>query len=406
MANKGKTNLHVATKIPEKSAAELAEMRKRIRRHRLHVLRNMGLAILTLAFLISGTYYLLSHREYKEYKVLQESIRADSVGTQFLEFQGSILRYSHDGAFYTDPSNRMIWNQTYEFQHPIVDTCGNYMAIADQDSTQIYILDTTAMRGKISTTYPIKQISVAAQGTVAVLMEQNGVNYLQLYDKKGKNLAEGALHIENSGSALDLALSADAKKMGISMMDIKEGVVKTTILFYNFDSVGQSEIDNIVASYSYKNMVAPSLKYVTNNRMVAFGDNKVLVFEGEQKPELTTNMRVKEEVRSVFCNETYFGLVFGKADGMHAQRNQVRCYDYQGNEKLRQTFDLDYDQAEFLSNGEICIRNHTDCLIYTMSGVKKFTGHFRQGLDMILPVNQWFDYYLVLEGKTQKIRLK
>ena len=190
MADKRNSHLRIAPETEEKSAADVAEMKKMIREHRLKIVRNIGIAILALALVISMVYYYFSHKEYTDYKVLSESERTDSSSAQFMEFNGNILRYSNDGAFYTDVSNNLIWNQTYEFQNPMVDTCGSYAAIAEQGGTEIYILDTEELKGKVSTTYPIRQVQVAGQGTIAVLMETDGTNYLQLYDKAGKNLAE------------------------------------------------------------------------------------------------------------------------------------------------------------------------------------------------------------------------
>lgn len=406
MAYNKKTQLHLAPRQPEKSAAEIAAMNRKIWLHRLKLLRNAILIVCGLALLVWGIYYFITHREYKDYTVLQENGRADSASTQFREFHGNILRYSNDGAYYMDLSNHTIWDQTYEFQHPIVDTCGTYATIAEQDGTEFYIMDTAEMKCKITTTYPIKQVRVAQQGSAAVLMEQEGVNYLQIYDKKGKNLAEGALHMENSGSALNIALSDDGKKLGVSMLDVTEGVVKTTIAFYNFDSVGQNEIDNIVASYSYKNTVVPRVEFVTNDRMAAFGDDKVIIFEGTQKPQEVEKIGIKKEVRSILYNDKYFGLIFNDGDTKHPDRNQLKLYDYHGGSVGKQTFSMDYTNAEFLPNGEICIHNYTDCLIYTMSGVKKFSNSFKEGLYMILPQKGGLTYTVVLDKKTEKIRLK
>ena len=53
---------------------------------------------------------------------------------------------------------------------------------------------------------PIQRVSVAKQGTIAVLMESEGISYLQLYDKEGTQLAAGELHVQNSGYPLDIAL--------------------------------------------------------------------------------------------------------------------------------------------------------------------------------------------------------
>lgn len=42
-------------------------------------------------------------------------------------------------------------------------------------------------------------------------MEDDGTSYLALYSKSGEQLAEGAIHVENGGTPLAIALSADGQ---------------------------------------------------------------------------------------------------------------------------------------------------------------------------------------------------
>ena len=53
--------------------------------------------------------------------------RSDTAATIFEEFQGNILKYSNDGALYTDTYNERIWNQTYEMAKPTIDMCEDYL---------------------------------------------------------------------------------------------------------------------------------------------------------------------------------------------------------------------------------------------------------------------------------------
>ncbi len=78
------------------------------------------------------------------------------------------------------------------------------------------------------------RVKIAEQGTVALLLEENGVSYLKLCDKTGKTLAEGELHVENSGYPMDIALSKDGKQFAVSMLDISDGTIKSSIAFLQF----------------------------------------------------------------------------------------------------------------------------------------------------------------------------
>lgn len=399
-------HLRLARPQETRSAADVADMKRKIREHRLKILRNVGLGILAAALMIAGVYVYLSNKEYKSFMVLDEAERETSIsGAEYKGFAGNILQISNDGTSYMDASDHLIWNQAYEFQNPIVDTCQEYAVLAEADGTQIYIMDTKGQKGHVKTNYPIKRVEVAEQGTIAVLMEANGVNYLQLYDRKGKKLAEGELYIENSGSVMDLALAEDAKKLGISLLDVNGGNVKTTIAFYNFDSVGQSEIDNMVASYTYDNMVVPEIRFVDNNNMVAFGDNQILVYSGTQRPEEASKIVLKKEVKSIFYANDHIGLIYA-GDTVKKTDHILNVYNLNGKEMMSQKFSLDYTNAEFLDNGEICITNATQCVIYNLRGVKRFEYTFSDHLYGIISVSKWADYIFVRDEKIQKVRLR
>lgn len=170
------------------------QLEEKIKVHRMRVLK-LVLAVVILLLIVAGSlFFVYQNTSYTEYQVLERSERADSAGSSFLEFSGNILKYSYDGASCLDSANRQIWSQTYEMQTPIVDICEDYVAIAERDGNKIYIMDTAGPCGSVETRRPISQIQVANQGMVAVLMEDEGAGYIELYSKDGTFLAEGSLH--------------------------------------------------------------------------------------------------------------------------------------------------------------------------------------------------------------------
>lgn len=384
--------------------SDVNEMNEKIHRHRRKILGWASLAVILLVAGLVGTYIYIQTRTYTKYEVIKAVEREDSAGTQFTVFHGNILKYSKDGAMCMDANNRMIWSQTYEMQSPVADICEDYAVIGDKKGNWIYIMDTSGPCGEIKTTMPIQRVQVANQGMVAILMEQDGTGYIQVYDKEGKFLAEGELHTENSGYPLDLTISNDGKKMAVSLLDVNEGNVKTTITFYNFDSVGQNEIDNIVGQYSYSDMVFPKVEFLTNDIMAAFGNGKAVIFEGTQKPQVKKEITVKQEIRSIFYNEAYIGFVFINENAKETYKMQV--YDLRGAEVLSKNFKMEYQEIGFLENDEICIRNDLECAIYTLRGVEKFHANFEKSIFKIMSASGLRDYIFLTDGETQKIRLK
>ncbi len=393
-------------KTVEKSTTETnsQELDKKIRIHRLKILKRILLASAVLMLIAAGFMLMLRLREYTSYEVVSETEQTDTLTAGFLAFRGGVIKYSNDGATYTNASEELVWNQTFEMQDTLVDECEDYVVFAEKGGNHVYILNSQKLQGSFETTMEIVAVRVANQGTVAILMEKDQTSYIRLYDKEGKNLAGGQIGVENAGYPLDIALSNDAIKMAVTMLDINEGNIKSMIAFYNFGSVGQNEIDHMVGTYSYSNMVIPQIDFISNDRMIAFGDSKVLIFEGTQKPTVSKEIDLQTEMKSVFYNQNYFGLVNNNEDKNNTRHMEI--YDTKGGHVLSKDFALDYDTIEFLANNEICIRNEKECQIYNTYGVKHFSYTYDTPLFKVLSGRSSRDYTFVLEGKIEKVKLK
>ena len=102
-------------------AADMEEYKKKIREHRLKIVRAAALIAAVLLLVLAGIGLYLEFRQYEAFDIRSSAERSDTQGTKFAEFGGNILKYSNDGAFYTDTSNELIWNQTYEMTDPQID---------------------------------------------------------------------------------------------------------------------------------------------------------------------------------------------------------------------------------------------------------------------------------------------
>jgi hypothetical protein len=259
-------------------------------------------------------------------------------------------------------------------------------------------------QGSIETTLPIEQACVASQGTLAVLMQKESAGYLALYDKKGQNLAEGEIHGEKGGYPIAIALSHDALKLAVSLLDFNEGSVKSTVAFYNYGSVGQNEIDRCVGMNSFSDMVIPELTFTEDDRMVAFGDSSILIFEGSQKPQLVNEISLEKEVKSIFYNESYFGIVTSNDD--EEVTHHMTVYNEKGNVVMEQDFGAEYGSIEFMSNNEVCVLNDNACDIYTIHGVHRFHYEFAEEIYKVIPGTLGLNYTLIRNNVTERVRLK
>lgn len=397
MADKNKQGFHTVQ-------SNVEEMEEKIRSHRKKIVVRGSVLFLIIVIFIGAAGIYFQFKEYTDYEVVTEILRSDSEATQYETFAGNLLRYNNDGAFYADMSDNLIWNQAYEMQNPMVDTCENYAVVADRQGTQIYIMNTIGVQGAIETNKPIEAVCVGNQGIVAILTQEEGTSYLELYNRSGESIASGEIHMENSGYPLDIALSNDANKLAVSILDISKGKARTTVAFYNFGSVGQNEIDNMVGSYTYEDTIIPEIDFITNDTLIAFGDSQVLLFEGTQKPEEIWKQSLDKEVKSIFYDEEYFGLVYDK-EGTENLHNMV-IYDTKGKLRLEKEFKMSYQKIEFLSNHQICVMGDTACEIYTLRGIKKFSYTFDMPIYKVLSEKSSRNYIFVLDGAMDEVKLK
>lgn len=383
---------------------DLEELKKKVREHRRQQLKRFAIVVACCVAVFAVFYIVSQVKTYSKYKVTESIERADTSATKFSVFGGKILKYSNDGAIYADVTNNVIWNQSFEMDSPMMATNDSYVAFADVDGQEIFVMDSVGLRGTIHTNMAIKKIDISKQGIVAALMENQRSSYIALYNIEGDKLAEGGIHMENSGYPMDVAISDDGKKLAIAILDVASGSVKTTLSFYDFGTIGQSQIDNLVNTYSYAGSVIPQIEYVEDGTMLAFADNGVMIFRGAQVPENVGEVLVSTEIKSIFYEDSHFGLVVLDPDVQNGRK--LLTYDLNGSELMSVSLDMSYDDVYFLNNHEICVQNGEQCQIYTIHGVKKFESTFESELYFVMKRLGVRNYTILKEDMTEEIRCK
>ena len=401
--NEGLKKRFYAVKKPEN------DYRQKIRKHRIKLIKICFLILLIIVAIVVGIYFYYRNKEYTEYTVIKSQAVETLSDAEYVPFSGGVIKVNRDGATYTDKRGNQIWNQTYEMSQPMVDVCNDYVAIGSVKENKIYILNKSAKQGEIRTEFPIRAIEVSEKGTVAVLMEAEASYKIVLYDKKSNLLAQGEFRLENTGYPLAIGLSVDGKKLGVSFVSIKDGKAGTRIQFYNFGTVGQNEIDNLVEKYDYEGVVVPQIEYLANDIMIAYGTDRVIMYEGEERPKEKVSISVDQQIKTVFYNEKYFGVTYdiNVSDENETKTvHELAIYDLSGKEVFRQQFSMKYDSVQILNGEEVAIVRDNYCIIYTFNGVKRFQGELGNNILYIIKETGMREYTFFLEGEVTSLRLK
>lgn len=392
--------------VPEFKAqyeANDKEFKKKLARHRRLIVYRI-LLIVAIVGVVSFMLFM-SYRNmlYTDYTILRTTQYEDASGASFRGFNGNVLKYSRDGAVAFNMENDMLFNQTYEMQNPMVDTCGDYVALGDRKGTKVYILNSEGLQGQIDTTLPVQRFCVAANGNVAVVLEEDEITWVKLYNKDGENVASDRTTMKKSGFPLSMDISENGILLNISYLYIDSGKISSSVAFYNFGSVGQNEIDNLVSGYNYDDETVTYVQFMNSSTAFALGNTNFSIFSGDQRPERVYEAALEDEVNSVFYNESYIGLVYKLTSDVTPYRIDV--YNTSGDIVLSKEFDIDYTDVLF-NKDFVIIYNANECVVYDISGVEKYRGLFKNSIVTMVPTNNKTKYLFVSGSRTDEIQLK
>lgn len=388
----------------EKREQKQADYQKKIRKHKLtSMYRLLLIAIVAMALIVLVVVQYKRH-VYTDYDTITSVARDAVTGAIDVRLGNAILTYSKDGAHCTDAKGNVSWNQTYQIQDIKTAVCGNIAAIASYNGRSIYVQDTEKRINEITTNLPIRDIAVAADGTVTAVLADTDVTWVNTYPASGDDVYNGRTRMSDSGYPMAVSLSPGGELLGVSYVYVDAGVLKTNIVFYNFGRVGENNSDFIVSVFPYTDLLVPYIQFMNDRTAFAVGDSRLVIYGGDgQKPVSMADYLFDEEVQSVFYNDKYIGLVFLAEESGKKYRMDV--YGSDANRKGSYFFDTDYTDIFFGQNNFV-VYNETECVIMTMDGIEKFNGNFTKTVRLMLPTNNAYRYVIVTNSSIDTIQLK
>lgn len=391
--------------IKEKKKRERnqADYKEKIIKHKLtNVYRFLLVAAAAIA-LIAVIIVQYRRHVYTDYDIVSSTPRERVSGSTDLSLGNAILTYSKDGAHCTDAKGNALWNQTYEFQDVRLAMCGSTVAIAEYNGRNIFVQNGEKQVSKFTTTMPIRDVSVSAEGYVTAVLEGTDVTVINTYNPGGEIIYEGEARMNNSGYPAAISLSPDGELLCVSYWYLDAGVVKTNVVFYNFGDVGENVSDCMVGIFFYTDTLVPQVQFMNNNTAFAVGDNRLAIYSGSYAPMEIAAFMLNEEIKSVFYSDKYIGLVFQSEDSERLYRMDV--YDTNAAMVGSFYFDIEYTDIFFGQNNFVAY-NEKECVIITMDGNEKFNGEFDRSVRLMLPVGNSYKYLLVTDSTIDTIQMK
>lgn len=382
------------------------DYKEKIRGHKLTVFYRIALGILLIVAI--AAFLVIQWRD----KIFTESVVVTTEpvtivqGATVENLGGNILLYSKDGASCLDAKGKAVWNRTYEMQSPKVSICDQVVAIGDYNGRSIYVMDKTGERGIINTNLPIRDFCVSSNGVVATVLDDSNIARLYVYNGNENTetpIVNSKYTMDKSGYPVSMDLSPNGKLMVVSFLYVDSGSMKSSVAFYNFGEVGKNETDNYVSGYDYLNAVVPYVRFMDNDSAFAVSDDRIVFFAGSERPTNVASNLLEEEIKSIYYNEDYVGLVFNNQSGETVYRLDV--YNSAGSKVSSQFFDIDYTDVIF-NKDQIIIYSDLDCQISNIKGVDKFVGDFEKSTALVIPTTSVYKYVTVTSNSIDMIELK
>lgn len=358
------------------------------------------LAVVILIAACVGVYFFIKYQtfEYVETSTVYKNNSTDNANYKYC-LEG-ILRYNRDGvALFTDGGEE-IWNHPCQMSNPIVENCGQSVAVGDKGGTSILVLERKGLKGEIQTTKPIEKLSVSSQGIVGAILKDEETPLVMCYDAVGNKLIEHKILPKNMGYPVDISLSEDGNTLLVSYLYTEGGEVASKICYYYFGN-GDKEKDYQVYEKDFINTVIPVTAFLKHDMSLAFADHALLFYKGLQKPEEMARVELESEIQSVAYDEELIAIILKKNDDTNYKLN---IYNIKG--KLLTSVDVDREYGNLkVANGQVLLYDGQSCSIYLKNGIHKYKGNTDQNIMEIFPLSGLNKYMVINADGFHEIRL-
>lgn len=375
-----------------------------IKRRKRRRIRAIIIAAVVIVLAVVGAFFFFRYRTFKGYKVLSQIELANTdEQITITQYNKGYMRCATEGVTYFDKDG-IIWAESFEMTQPIFSSCGQYFAVADMKSKDVYLYDEGGFIKRITMGHSITDVEVSEQGVVAAATNEGESNYIEVVDKDGGELITAKSVFASSGYLTDIALSENGKKLAAIYVYVSEGTLESKAVFYDFSNGGSGQ-DMVVGGFNqYQNTVLTNVIFLEKERVAVVGDDSYTIYDFTGTPEIIAeNLSIGVEIQTLFFDKKHIGMIV--EDENSESSYQILVIDSSGKEILNQGFDFAYNKAVF-ANNNVIVYSFEDIEMYSFYGIKRCSISMDDRIMAICPTNKSNELVYGAAGSTQFIRLK
>lgn len=359
------------------------------------------LVIALVAVGILGTYLFFKYNTYSYMEITESYENRNKDNANYVKCVHGILRYSRDGVALLTNKGEEKWNQPTQMSNPIVEMCGDSIAVADKEGTSILVFGEKGLRGEIKTARPIEKVTVSAQGIVSAILKDEETPLVMCYDAKGNILVEHKVSLKSMGYPMDISLSEDGNTLIVSYLNTTNGKMASQVSYYYF---GDGKVDNkehLVYQKEFDNTIIPIATFLDRDTSLLVTDNALIFYKGLKKPKEVDRVELKREIQGVAYGDSLVAIL-EKSEGKVA--NKLRLYNRKGKELVTTDVDKDFSWLKIVDN-QVLMYDGQMCSIFTKDGIHKYDGKMEENILEIFPLSGINKYMVINASGFHEVRL-
>lgn len=362
--------------------------------------------IIVILLFVFAILYILNNSRCGYYIYKEETQTENNANIKYETFADGYIKYGQNGIEYQKTFGVAEWNIPVTFQNPFLVKAEPYVLLGDKNGNTLMLFDKNGKVRDFTVRYPVVQASVSEQGTIEVILQGEGSNFIQLYDKEGNIVADMRSSVDETGYPLTAAISPDGTKLVVSYLSIDGMSAKTTLAFYDFSQQLKTDGVSLIGGFDYEDFLIARLHFIDNKTVAAIGDTTTYYYNIANEPEQTQEIAFEQNIQSIFIGEDYIGYVLDNSENPDEGKYRIRLYNKSGKKKLDTDIDMDYDSIEIRGKEIIAVQNNS-CTILNTSGKILFQEELEgTSIEAVLPVKGWRTYQVVFQDKIVKMKLR
>ena len=360
----------------------------------------LGVVVVLISALV-GVYFFMKYQTYDRVEFVKTYENKGTDNANYKKCLSGVLRYSRDGIALLSDEGDVVWNQPCQMNSPVVEMCGESVAVGDKGGTEIMVFHEKGLKGEIKTTRPIEKMTVSSQGIVAALLKDEEVPSVVCYDAKGNVLVEHKVSLKNIGYPTDVALAENGKTLIVSYLKTEGTEVVSKVTYFYFGDDDQTNDDYQIYEERFVDAVVPTVEYMNKDTSILVSDRGICFYKGTKKIKQSAMVELKGEIHSVGYDDKLVAVLMRKS----ATNSYVlMIYDTNGEMHASVEVEREYRNVHVIDN-QVILFDGQSCSIYMKNGVHKYTGNLEENIVEMYPYGTFNKYMLINAGGFHEIEL-